>query len=141
LEDEMRSCPITGQALEHATIHDVEVDVSPGHGVWLDRSELARITEAARHQIERPWLGRLIAWFRTQERPATVDQRVHPPDLPCPVCGETMVLTHYREVGIDRCRRHGVWLDEGELDLILGRLGEEPEFLRGVSLRLHDTAL
>lgn len=43
---------------------------------------------------------------------------------------------------IDRCPKgHGVWLDQGELELILDRLTNDPDFLRGMRLRISDLQL
>ncbi len=42
-------------------------------------------------------------------------------------------------MSIDPCE-HGIWLDTGELDLILDRLKEDPTFMEGVQLRLGDIA-
>lgn len=44
----------------------------------------------------------------------------------CPACDEPMVVLEYEEVEVDFCTEcSGVWLDEGELELLLGL--EEPE--------------
>ena len=40
---------------------------------------------------------------------------------PCPVCGRTMDLLKHFDVVMDVCDDHGVWLDQGELSLILER--------------------
>ena len=40
---------------------------------------------------------------------------------PCPVCGRTMELLKHFDVVMDVCDDHGVWLDQGELALILER--------------------
>lgn len=38
----------------------------------------------------------------------------------CPVCDEAMLVVEYRDVELDYCNScKGVWLDEGELELLL----------------------
>jgi len=44
----------------------------------------------------------------------------------------------YHDVLIDWCPRHGVWLDNGELDAILSNLRLDPSYLRGVRVRISD---
>ena len=43
-------------------------------------------------------------------------------DRPCPVCGQRMRLETKRPVTVDVCPEHGIWLDRGELDTILGQM-------------------
>jgi len=42
-----------------------------------------------------------------------------PGDRPCPVCGEVMIMTSRHGVPVDFCPGHGLWLDQGKLDLLL----------------------
>lgn len=39
----------------------------------------------------------------------------------CPVCGQMMAVLRQFDVAMDVCEAHGVWLDQGELALILER--------------------
>jgi Zn-finger nucleic acid-binding protein len=39
--------------------------------------------------------------------------------LSCPTCGEAMEMWKLYEVPIDRCQRHGLWFDNGELMMVL----------------------
>ena len=49
----------------------------------------------------------------------------------CPKCGGHLQVTEYHRIQIDRCPDcAGVWLDAGELDLVVGH--EDPGFLRKV---------
>jgi Zn-finger nucleic acid-binding protein len=41
--------------------------------------------------------------------------------IPCPSCKEPMALVTLADVLVDRCARHGVWLDAGELPDVLLR--------------------
>lgn len=41
--------------------------------------------------------------------------------MKCPVCKEILFAVEYEEVELDYCGEcHGIWLDAGELDLLLG---------------------
>ena len=41
--------------------------------------------------------------------------------MDCPVCKEPMIVLEYADVEVDFCTEcSGVWLDEGELELLLG---------------------
>jgi len=42
--------------------------------------------------------------------------------LRCPVCGELMVIEDVLGVTTDVCRKHGVWLDTGELPSIIDQV-------------------
>lgn len=123
-------CPITGTPMHQEKIGEVTVDVSPGHGVWLDTGELFLITEDARH-ADLPFWADLFR--REQSPPVDAERR-----LACPHCGQTMLLETFEGVTLDWCKTHGVWLDAGELEAILNNLRLEPGYLRGVALRLSD---
>ncbi len=43
----------------------------------------------------------------------------------CPECGKSMLILEYRDIEVDYCPScKGCWLDEGELELILGKYGD-----------------
>jgi Zn-finger nucleic acid-binding protein len=44
----------------------------------------------------------------------------------------------YHGVIIDWCRDHGVWLDSGEMEAILNNLRLDPNYIRGVALRVSE---
>ncbi|ARN57720.1 zf-TFIIB domain-containing protein [Sedimentisphaera salicampi] len=45
--------------------------------------------------------------------------------MECPVCKEPMIILELDEVEIDYCPEcSGIWLDSGELELLLGEAGE-----------------
>ena len=41
---------------------------------------------------------------------------------PCPVCGEALVAERKHDIEVDVCEEHGIWLDAGELETVVGRL-------------------
>jgi Zn-finger nucleic acid-binding protein len=50
--------------------------------------------------------------------------------LKCPVCKESMIVLELDQVEVDYCTRcRGIWLDAGELDLLLNNPGERDGFL------------
>ncbi|MEC7946947.1 MAG: zf-TFIIB domain-containing protein [Myxococcota bacterium] len=128
----MPACPICSAEMTTETRSGVTIDVCPEHGIWLDRKELMLITEAARHaEGEFVWAD----LFRSEASPKRNTGRA----LLCPHCSKTMEHELYKNVEIDWCRDHGVWLDNGELEAILNNLRLDGSYLRGVRLRLWDT--
>ena len=127
----MAKCPICSKEMKHETIHGVEVDECPEHGVWLDRSELLAITEGERHAQPSFKLADL---FRNAQRPPVDRYRA----LKCPHCGKEMRIEVYQQVHMDWCMDHGIWLDNGELEAILNNLRLDPLYLGKASLRLWE---
>ena len=122
------SCPICGDSMAVETRSDIEVDSCENHGVWLDQSELLKITENERRNDEWSWEDLFL-------------RRVYPPidrerTLPCPLTGEPMRLEKYEDVIIDWSPGNGIWLDTRELESILNNLRTEPMYMRGMALRL-----
>ncbi|MEY3214662.1 MAG: hypothetical protein RIT28_5143 [Pseudomonadota bacterium] len=138
----MRRCPMSGEEMTQEVFHTVTIDRSP-HGVWLDKGELFRIAEDLRDETD--WKDYAIAifhsWFAPQARPEEHGEGTEERGLPCPICSEPMHRDTYRDTYIDRCDKHGVWLDAGELELILQRLRHDRDFLRGIRLRLSEVEL
>ncbi len=52
--------------------------------------------------------------------------------MDCPVCKEPMLAVEYEDIEIDCCPEcQGIWLDEGELDLLFGDHALTVNFLTG----------
>lgn len=49
----------------------------------------------------------------------------------CPICGQAMIVHREFGIHIDVCDKHGVWLDQGELQALLTR-AKKPELLEAV---------
>lgn len=100
-------CPACTNHLVTLELSGVEVDhCFACQGVWLDRGELERLVSPADDHI--------IAGIR----PAVVREE----KKRCPVCRRSMEkVTTGGEDGVvlDRCMRHGLWSDTGELRKIL----------------------
>ncbi|MHC4936025.1 MAG: zf-TFIIB domain-containing protein [Planctomycetota bacterium] len=105
-------CPRCALPLVETEYETVSVDVCEQcWGFWLDPGELEEVllvgslvfSEEEREAV----LGARTAWDAGPEEPAA-----------CPVCAATMERASYDEsvhLVIDRCSRHGVWLDTGEI--------------------------
>jgi Zn-finger nucleic acid-binding protein len=125
----MRKCPICGEPMTQEVRDGVTIDVSP-HGIFLDRTELFRLTEAQRASASAfPW----IDMFRKEQRPPVDRDR----KLTCPVSGEEMRIVQYKGVHID-VSSVGIWLDSGELEAIINNLKRDPAYGRGMALRLSE---
>jgi Zn-finger nucleic acid-binding protein len=45
----------------------------------------------------------------------------------CPVCDEALLIVEFRGIEVDFCGRcHGIWLDEGELELLSAAREDDP---------------
>ena len=82
-------------------------------------------------------LNRSIAPSKPPADPITA-----PGDRPCPVCGEVMIMTSLHGVPVDFCPGHGLWLDQGKLDLLLSasRSGaRRPSMATSVRAKRHSS--
>lgn len=99
----------------------VEVDhCSQCGGVWLDAEEMDLLLEGSEGREE-------------IRRRATVETRSDEKKRRCPICSRKMEKARITREGqetrvlIDRCeKRHGTWLDGGELDALV-KLSNFPE--------------
>jgi hypothetical protein len=51
------------------------------------------------------------------------------PPVPCPLCGQTMVVSVRTRVVFDHCSAHGVWLDRNERGRFACAFGIQPLLL------------
>lgn len=59
--------------------------------------------------------------------------------MKCPVCDELMIVLELEEIEIDYCTScEGIWLDGGELDLLLEEVSEKEELLS--SFKVDDSS-
>ncbi len=89
-----------------------EYDICPKcNGMWLDREEFYVATRR----------------YATQKQSKYKGEYLKPPDrglleyIPCVRCGKLMNRKNFKRISgviIDECKRHGVWLDAGELEKI-----------------------
>lgn len=118
-------CPACQTPLVVVERHGIELDwcVECG-GLWFDQGEMELLGEKAGRRLEADDLG---------PRPGDHGE---PGERRCPRCPRRMErLTLAPEdaggeraaVEIDRCPRHGIWLDRGELGRIMRRLRPRTE--------------
>ncbi len=93
-------------------------------GVWLRKASLRDFARVPREQMEN---SPLAATLVDDHPDAQVDPR-----LKCPVCFGDMVRFNYAgDSGViaDNCKDHGIWLDDGELGVILDFLKKVEEYI------------
>ena len=112
-------CPRDGTELAQVTLLGMELDkCHQCDGIWCDRGELDSLRAAKVEDIEEV-LERKYGDPEYQE--GDVDARMR-----CPRCGsDTRLLerhyTYVNPVKIDQCQKcYGMWLDDGELNAIIG---------------------
>jgi len=80
------------------------------HGLWVDRGAL---TDLVRQDLEVLEASPLAPTLHDDHL-----QISRAPLLNCPVCSNPLIRHIYcadSGIEVDRCRDHGVWLDDGEL--------------------------
>ncbi len=89
-----------------------EYDLCPEcGGLWLDRIEFHRATRTSNVYRE----------VKIKSEYLREPGRGHGGYIPCVRCGKLMVRKNFARISgvlIDKCGRHGVWLDGGELEKI-----------------------
>ena len=68
------------------------------------------------------YLDELIDGLRSAALAKKPDDSSPHGERPCPICGAMMGAEEEFGVTIDVCRRHGIWLDVGELPTIIDRI-------------------
>ena len=112
-------CPRDGTALQRVEALGLELDKCHRcDGIWFDHGELQRLRDAGAADVEE-----------------AIEEKYGDPDfeagsvehhMRCPRCGEDTRLTrrHYtytKPVVVDYCAAcYGFWLDDGELNAIIG---------------------
>jgi Zn-finger nucleic acid-binding protein/ribosomal protein L40E len=120
-------CPDCGCLMPPRAVGDIPVNECPScNGVWVqgDRFErlVARAVEAVRKAEQGELPGR--APRRAGANPAAQAVRYRK----CPVCDAYMQRRNYRKCSgiiLDRCAKHGTWLDADELEEIAGFILEK----------------
>lgn len=115
---ESSACPRCRAALRQRALVELSVvECSSCAGLWFAPDVLDRLCERADEEE--------LAARALSGAPATgvlpMEQKVR--YLPCPVCTDLMTRKNFAScsgVILDLCRHHGVWLDHGELEKVLG---------------------
>ena len=105
-------CPRCGVELQLHIGNEEEYDICPEcGGMWLDKDEFFRATR------ERDVYQNVI--IRNEYHKAPIRGPVE--YVPCVRCNKLMNRRNFGKISgviIDRCSKHGVWLDAGELEKI-----------------------
>jgi Zn-finger nucleic acid-binding protein len=111
-------CPRCPQVdLVTESYEGVEIDRCPNcQGTWLDEKELHQIVETHDEKFSRE-----VITYTLNHACAGIPKQERDKHLKCPKCGDEMTALNYNYqsgVIIDRCPKHGVWLDKNELEQI-----------------------
>lgn len=112
------NCPDCRKPMLVLEIDQVEIDYCAAcGGVWLDSGELELLIEDPDQKDS----------FLGSVRPA---DNCPEPKLKCPLCRKRMKkieVAGIEDIILDSCpRNHGLWLDKGELESVLGAAGNLP---------------
>ncbi len=105
-------CPRCKVSLELLVSDGEEYDICPQcHGVWLDKDEFRRATRE------------ITVYRKVKTKGEYIKNPVRGPVeyISCVRCGKLMNRRNFGKISgviIDRCGKHGVWLDAGELGKI-----------------------
>ena len=116
-EDRPLECPRCREAMQALMLGRTEArECAACGGLWLDPDSLQRLANA---REEAAGVVSVLA--------ARTPRVASPPDvvryIPCPRCEKLMNRTNFAHssgVVLDVCKSHGVWLDRGELQRVLG---------------------
>ncbi len=123
-------CPRCKLTLQRESYEGNRVDVCGAcWGVWLDPGELEKILLSKRYT------------FSPEEKKSAVEGRGTGPTSPisCPQCSTRMdrvYLDPAYYLVIDRCPRHGVWLDGGEIKKVQALAETSAEHCRNLVERI-----
>ena len=122
-----RRCPRCDGELRIRALDAVSVvECSACEGLWIEAAAFATLCERSRRQGTACGAGARMA----RSAPNTTSDLRY---VPCLACGELMFRRQFWSAGrasgvvIDRCKDHGVWLDERELESVIA-------FLRSIAL-------
>ncbi len=112
LQDLQPKCPRCSTDLKLLEGEGEEYDICPEcGGMWLDRDEFHRATRE-RNVFQK-------VHIKGEYRKTPIRGLIE--YVPCVRCGKLMNRRNFGKISgviIDRCGRHGVWLDSGELEKI-----------------------
>ena len=115
-------CPRDGTKLARIKILGAELDkCHKCDGIWFDRGELEHFRDAAVADIEEVLEKK---YGDPEYEEGTVDGHMR-----CPRCEDGRLMRHnytyINPVAVDRCNKClGIWLDDGELNAIIGEKQE-----------------
>jgi uncharacterized protein len=126
-------CPRDGSELRQVRVNGIELDkCHQCDGIWFDPGELDRIRELDRSDVEEQ--------IEQQYGNPNIAQGQVDGYMRCPRCADgrlnQITYTFERRVKIDRCDQcFGVWLDDKELDAIIGEKKQLEELADNSALK------
>lgn len=121
------NCPRCSTELKEITfseLNDSQVHMCPScEGAWYPRKALNEVAQTERGWLENTEIAAVLEADKLDE--IDLDAPVS-----CPVCGDEMKRYGYAlapEVELDECPEHGVWLDDGELGVIVEKISQNRE--------------
>ena len=116
-EETPRKCPRCREAMQALRLGTTAAqECAACGGLWLDPESLQQLVNAREDR------GGVVSVLAARVPTATT-----PPDViryvPCPQCEKLMNRKNFAQssgVVLDVCSTHGVWLDRGELERVLG---------------------
>jgi Zn-finger nucleic acid-binding protein len=126
-------CPRDGTTLARVRVAGIELDKCHRcDGIWCNRGEMERIHDAELSDVEEMLEQK---YGNPSYREGTTEGHMR-----CPCCEDARLLeytyTYIKRVRIDRCERcFGVWLDDTELDAVVGERREIDKVEPGQRLR------
>lgn len=118
------NCPRCSSSLNEILfpdLQDAQVHMCPQcEGAWYPRKSLNEVAQSEREWVE----GSEISAVLEADKLDMVDLEA---PVSCPVCGDEMKRYEYAlapDVELDECPEHGIWLDDGELGVIMEKIGQ-----------------
>jgi Zn-finger nucleic acid-binding protein len=116
-EGEQLPCPRCREPMQALRLGGTTArECSACGGLWLDPASLQRLSDAREERAD--VVGVLAGRLPTAAAPPDLVRYV-----PCPCCRKLMNRKNFAQssgVVLDVCAKHGVWLDRGELERVLG---------------------
>lgn len=113
-------CPRCKLPLAQDKYEGVPVDVCREcWGYWLDKGEFQKITVGRDFVFSPEEKKQILAYAKREDRRASRDG-TEDAAIACPRCGAAMEKIRFdfqAPITLDRCAKHGVWLDTHELKL------------------------
>jgi Zn-finger nucleic acid-binding protein len=102
------TCVKCTSVLDKARVGDVEVDLCPSGGLWLDHGEVERLGRGKPEDLTR---------LRMALTGSTKPDEASETTLSCPACPGGLNEVVLGPIRIEYCGKcHGIFLDRGELD-------------------------
>lgn len=121
------NCPRCASPLNDVDLPELKsakVHICPScEGTWYPKTALNAVAQAEREWLEKTEVGVVLEGDK-------LDQIDLEAAVFCPVCEQEMKRYNYAlatDVELDECIEHGIWLDDGELGVIMDKISEHKE--------------